>query len=519
MSKRFSSIFGSYNALSSGIIVAASLARILSYRFSTNTGGDALARVGATARWLEHPDFRFIFGNYPPGHFWLIAIFNFLFHDVEAAGRMLSLVLGIASLVVVSKLARLLYGDTGGILSLITFGFYSLHIAYSATSSSEVSYLFFLLLALLLFFSYLSREPSQGSRGLWQLAGSGLALSISGCIRFEAWIFFFGMLAILAIALGRDLSRQPGHFTEHLQPLLIFSVTGGLWPAWMMAYCWRNLGDPMYLVTQNHVRVLNQLARSPIPLTYLLALSPAAIAISLCIPVFIAALYGLLSSLTSTSKPVITFSALGIFFAAVQNYQILRHGMIALARYTLTLGAILAIVAGFGLERVFQKLRIGLPPAAALLTVLLIANNAIILTLSEMPSRYSEKMASVSPVLRYPRRIEDVARYLRTHLGPNDAIVVDDYNVESNTIAYAAGLPLVPGKRAYMANTQYDLSAGDYVASVHPHLMVYSDQGTLQKTFRLPPGCTQRTILDGIEFHCVYSGNIYRVYELTYLGT
>ena len=95
-------------------------------------------------------------------------------------------------------------------------------------------------------------------------------------------------------------------------------------------------------------------------------------------------------------------------------------------------------------------------------------------------------------------------------------LVVDDYNTESNIVAYAAGLPLLSGRRAYLANTKYDVTARDYIAALHPQFMVYSDQGTLRKTFTLPPGCKQDTVLDGIEFHCVFSGQIYRVYELSY---
>jgi hypothetical protein len=33
---------------------------------------------------------------------------------------------------------------------------------------------------------------------------------------------------------------------------------------------------------------------------------------------------------------------------------------------------------------------------------------------------------------------------------PEDAVVIDDYNVESNIVMAAAGMPLLPGKRAYI---------------------------------------------------------------------
>ena len=167
--------------LAVGIVI-----RILSFVASRNTGGDALARVALTAKWLQHPTLKVIFDSYPPGHFWLIGGLTLLVHDVGLAGRLLSLLFGIGSLFLVWKLAVMLYGDTAGIFSLAVMCLYTMHIAYSTTSSSEVSYLFFLLASFFMLFSYLRAEPGN----LWYLVFSGLSLSISESVRFEAWVFF-----------------------------------------------------------------------------------------------------------------------------------------------------------------------------------------------------------------------------------------------------------------------------------------------------------------------------------------
>src|SRR2546423_882384 len=126
MFKRFSSSFVSSDLPWLAVVLCGSTIRILSYHFSENAGGDAIARIGITAAWLQHPDLKLVFGTYPPGHSWLIAGFMLLFHDATVAGRMLSLVLGIASLFLVGRLANLLYGSTAGLLSLVTFSFYTL---------------------------------------------------------------------------------------------------------------------------------------------------------------------------------------------------------------------------------------------------------------------------------------------------------------------------------------------------------------------------------------------------------
>jgi len=511
MFKRVSAVSRSRNFPWAAIVLAGSLVRILSYHFSTNTGGDAMARVLLTAMWLQHPSLQVIFGVYPPGHFWLIAAFTLLFRDVMVAGRALSLVLGIASLLLVGRLARLLYGETAGLLSLVAFSFYTLHIAYSTTSSSEVSYLFFLLLGMYFFFSSLS----GGSPEVRLISLAGIAMSIAGSIRYEAWIFIFGMTGVLTFFLIRDTLKERQDFRKRLRSLLAFGVTGGLWPAFMMVYCWRRFGDPMYLVTLNHIRVTESLAAIPSPLSYQLGLTPAVLAISLSPFIFGAALYGLACSFTSRLPAA--FATLTVFFAAVQNFEILRHGLLALSRYTLTLGTLLAIMSGIGLQQAFRKIGVVRPGLMRVATSgLLLANTVAVLALSELPDKYSETFASVSPVLRYPRRIQNVAGYLRAHLGPEDAVVVDNYNVESNIVAYAGGLPLLSGKRAYLANTKYDYNVRQYIATVHPQFMVYSDRGTLRQSFALPSSCDHDARLDGIGFHCVFSDDIYRIYELSY---
>jgi hypothetical protein len=208
-----------------------------------------------------------------------------------------------------------------------------------------------------------------------------------------------------------------------------------------------------------------------------------------------------------------------LFFALVQNFEIATGKLLAMARYTMTLGAMLAVIAGFGLERFCAKFFPGrLQVAYALIIAILAANLGIVYFLSEYPNRFSAKVASVSPRLRYSPRIDGVAHYLRTHMRADDAVVIDNYNEESNIVADAAGMPLITGDRAFKANTANDQSIDQtvdkYIVSRKPRFVVYSDQGTLHRWLTVPPGCGNATI-DGMPYQCSYSNNIYRVYELT----
>jgi 4-amino-4-deoxy-L-arabinose transferase-like glycosyltransferase len=481
--------------------------RILSFLVSANSGGDASARVALTSLWLQHPTFKLIFDAYPPGHFWLIGLFALLFGDVTLAGRLLSLVLGIASLFFVWKLTEELFGERAGLLALAVFAFFSMHIGYSTTSSAEVSYAFFLLVALYFFFSYYTVAPA-----LWRLGLAGLALSMGESIRYEAWIICFGMgMICLWFAFKPPLQSSD---RARVWSVLVFAISAGAWPLGWMAYCWRRFGDPLYQITDTHKRVAILLAKQPqshayevllIPAVLLMALSPFAIG---------AAFYGAKRWFGSSASTA--FILLTAFFAAVQFSQIARGEVVAVARYAMTLGVLLAVLSGPGFEAIGERLWPSKPGRIlAIVIVLLSINLAAVLALSEFKNPVREKIASISPRLRYPDRITGVGAYLRQHLNPQDRVMFDDYNVESNILATASGFPLIYGDRAYLAGVKSALTPEEYFQSQHPRFLVYSDRGVLREWKDLPPTCGIVTD-HSIKLLCVYANNFYRIYEITY---
>jgi hypothetical protein len=242
---------------------------------------------------------------------------------------------------------------------------------------------------------------------------------------------------------------------------------------------------------------------------------PSALLISLSPLAIVGAVYGLATSFSA--RLMAALASLTIFFAAIQVYELYTGGLLATARYTLTLGTMLALVSGHGLERILEQFASARMTLARTAVIgLLFLNLLAVLAASEFPNRYAEKFASVSPRLRYQERIQVIGNYLRSHLGPDDAIVIDDYNVESNLIADAAGLPIVPGKRAYLVSNKNSVSVRDYISAEHPRFLVYAKGGTLQRSIYLSPDCRGSERIDGVQFHCTFMSPVYRVYELTY---
>jgi len=492
------------------LISVGALIRVLSFFLSNNSGGDARERMTLTAGWLRNPVWKLSFDGYPPGHFWLMAAMSKASGNVEIGARLLSLVLGIASLYVVWRLTSAIFGNIAGLFSLAVYCFYTLHIGYSTTSSAEVSYAFFLLLGLYFFVSYYSYSPE-----IWRLVLSGLSLSVSESIRYEAWIVFFalGMISLWYV-IRPDSGTVPNLMTR-LRPILAFGVTAGAWPALMMLYGWRQFGDPFFQVTDTHRRVAILLSKQPSPFYYQISLIPVVLFLSLSPFAFMAAIYAL--RWCTSSRLRFAFGAVVVFFASVQLYEIARGEVVAVARYSISLGTLLAVLSGFGFERFSQRIWPNQMRRAFLIVVALVFINAgLVLAASEIPNPASDKFASISPKLRFPRRISDVGNYLRAHSSPNDKIVIDNYNYESDVLADAAGLPIFYRDRAYLASSRNDMTAAEYIAANHPRFLVYSDRGVFREWLQLSADCSQSAAVDGVQYRCVHANREYRVYELTY---
>src|SRR5215204_6259960 len=110
------------------LIAAGAVIRIASFFLSQDAGGDALARARITANWLQNFHLEFHFDVWLPLHFWMMAALSTVLGNVELSCRLLSLVLGIASIPFVWALTREVGGHGPAIFSTILFVFYSVHI-------------------------------------------------------------------------------------------------------------------------------------------------------------------------------------------------------------------------------------------------------------------------------------------------------------------------------------------------------------------------------------------------------
>jgi hypothetical protein len=490
------------------ILFAGAFLRLTFFFLGENNGGDALARAAMTAGWLQHSTSWFNFEPWLPVHFWLMGGMSVIVGEPALGARMLSLVLGIASLGIFWVLAREVYDRSAATLSLMVFALYSLHIGYSTTSSSEVPYLFFLLVGLLGFFVY------RRSGSLATLALGAVALGISAGIRYEAWICIFA-LAVILIFMPRTHAAGGFWRTEHVREVLLFGTIAGSWPLFWLIYQWKVFGRPLYGVTMNYKWVVEQVAIEHRSRLYHIVLSPAVILLTLSPVIVAASFYGLALGLRESVGR--EFAMIFVIMGAVFSYQILAGGLLPLARYTITLGTLLALASGYGLDRFGQSLsQRGVRQFRTAMALMLIVNLGAILALSEARNRFSDQCSAISPRLRFRHHIEEVRRYLKPRLKPEDAVVIDDYNVESNIIAAAIGLPLDTAGRAFLASSQPLSNLPEYMSRKHPRYLIYSDRGVLKPYLALPDNCPASFVTKGMEFQCLLANDIYRVYDVAY---
>jgi len=509
------------------VFLTGAAVRLICFIFSSNNGGDALSRVTGTAMWLQHKDWHLdAFGPYLPLHFWLMALPSWLLGDVQLGARLLSLVLGVCSLYLIWLATERLFDTTAADYSMLLYAFYTLHVGYSTTSSSEAPFIFFLLCWLSSLFHYrrTGRTPF--------LVLSGLALTGAGAIRYEAWVLILGTVLALLWPLTR-VFRRPFWRIKTLTPLLGFAAAAGIWPIVFMGYCWSKFEDPVHYLTEQQLWTAEIGAFANHSFLYISIFHPGVILITLS-PLGIAAiLYGIWEA-RDKGAAVRDYFIIMTAFAGVQFYDLVSGGTWPSARYTMTLATLLAVAGGYGVSRFLSHFSARRGTAISTVFVgALIINFSVVVLLSENNWRFTDKVRSVSPLMQFPLRVEQVSEYLKPRMNSDRSIIIDNYNCESGIIARAIDLPLPPGKRAFLAssrihNHQCDSFGSfsaeaiaaeskdlmDFIKLERPQYVVYYTEGSLRPY--LPLGGSPRVTLAGVEFQCVYKGLIYQVYSVTY---
>ncbi|WP_208719053.1 ArnT family glycosyltransferase, partial [Corallococcus sicarius] len=168
------------------LLVAALLPRLGVFFLNENLYGDAVVRTELAERWLNAPhvitsykDGTYQFG---PLHLYLVGAVLSVF-DREVAGRLVSLVFGVLSVVPLFALTRRLFGWRAGVAAGLAFSVWGMHLQFSTTAGSEAVSLFFMLAVFALVAEGVEENRFQ------PLFWAGMLLNLACALRYDAWMY------------------------------------------------------------------------------------------------------------------------------------------------------------------------------------------------------------------------------------------------------------------------------------------------------------------------------------------
>jgi 4-amino-4-deoxy-L-arabinose transferase-like glycosyltransferase len=199
--------------------------------------GDGPARASIAYNWARSYDIdthgnnvHVTYGIWPPGFTLLSGVFTLVLPHPKYSTRVLNAILGSLTVPTLYGLARRLYGHLAALFSATVLTFWPLHAALSATSLSEISSVFAIVLGLLLLMRVAAGTCSYRTL---EYGGAVLSLGFAVMTRYETWV-------LLPVVVGYHFwrTRQAAISSALLIVLLAFPLY------WMYAN-YRLLGDPL----------------------------------------------------------------------------------------------------------------------------------------------------------------------------------------------------------------------------------------------------------------------------------
>jgi hypothetical protein len=226
------------------LLALVALPRLLVFGVNQNLGGDAIARVWLAHRWLEAPH---VIGSFDQGamqfgplHIYLLALAEWCWPNLLDAGRVVSLLAGVATTVPLFALTRRLFGEAAATWACVALAWWGLHVQCSTTAASEATSLLLVLAAVERYGAW----AEGGSREA--LLGCALALNLACATRYDAWLLVPLLVAAalvasrswrLALAFGAASSAFAvawsfGNLVDRGDPLFPFRFIDAFHRAW-----------------------------------------------------------------------------------------------------------------------------------------------------------------------------------------------------------------------------------------------------------------------------------------------
>ncbi|WP_426754288.1 ArnT family glycosyltransferase [Myxococcus sp. Y35] len=176
------------------LLVATLVPRLAVFFVNENLFGDAVVRTELAERWFRAPHLITAYGDgayqFGPLHMYLVGAALSVF-DREVAGRVVSLLFGVLSVVPLFVLTRRLFGWRAGVVAGLSFAAWGMHMQFSTTACSEAVSLFFMLAT----FAFYAEGVDENRFSPLFLAA--LMLNLACALRYDAWMY----IPLLTLAL------------------------------------------------------------------------------------------------------------------------------------------------------------------------------------------------------------------------------------------------------------------------------------------------------------------------------
>ena len=475
------------------LLAAVLLPRLLLMPINENFYGDAVARTDLAERWAREPhlitsykDGAFQFG---PLHLYLVGAALKVVPDKALAGRLVSLLFGVLSVVPLFALTRRLFGWRSGVAAGLAFSLWGMHLQMSTTAASEALSLFFMLWM----FALLAEGLDENRMG--PLFKAALVLNLACATRYDAWLFM-PLLCLLLLFWGPD--RLAG-FTRAMG----FGIVCLPFPLLWMQGNEMAHGDPFFpvrIVEQFHAQWVKDGLAWMGPVRYRLeslGFWPGMAFITLSPGVALLGMVGMWR--TWRSRPDVRWLTLAALVPTA--YFTFRAAVLLdfqpLGRFTVTELALLLPFVGPGFEACVGSRGPGARKAlAAVCGVLAVA---VPLGMGLFTFRADggprDTMRPVSPTSTNPVPVMRVARFLAEEVAAKGgaAVLDDDPRYLDLQLAFFSGLP-----DERLARVRWE-TFRKHLREAQPEYLVRFDEGSLVKD----KGVTLRgrtLVLDGVEY-------------------
>ncbi|MBU8896030.1 hypothetical protein DRW03_05390 [Corallococcus sp. H22C18031201] len=176
------------------LLLFALVPRLVVFAVNENFYGDAVVRTELAERWLQSPHVIKSYGDgayqFGPLHVYAVGAALSVM-DRELAGRAVSLVFGVLSVVPLFALTRRLFGWRAGMVAGLVFAAWGMHLQFSTTAGSEAVSLFFMLGVFALYAEAV--DENRFSPLFW----AAVLLNFACATRYDAWMY----IPLLTLAL------------------------------------------------------------------------------------------------------------------------------------------------------------------------------------------------------------------------------------------------------------------------------------------------------------------------------